>query len=85
MVSVEVNGEVVHPQICSLPAGSTISDALRQAGGFSEFGRQSRIELSRGDKRYLIDFRRIRKDMTYDLMLKNGDRIFVPRSIKIPR
>jgi hypothetical protein len=48
MISVTVDGDVVHPGKYSLPALSGISDAIRQAGGFTEFGHQRAVRLDRG-------------------------------------
>ncbi len=79
MILVYINGEVVHPGSYSLPAGSTLSDALHQAGGFTEFGHQRGIEIVRGGKHLRIDFRRVRRDMRQDLILENRDSILVPR------
>jgi len=79
MISVQVVGEVVRPQSYRLAAGSTISDVLRRAGGFTELGHQRAILLCRGGKTLVIDFRRVRRDMRYDLILEDGDEIFVPR------
>jgi len=37
LITVYVEGEVLHPGVYSLPAGSALSDAIRQAGGFTRF------------------------------------------------
>ena len=79
MILVYVGGEVVHPEAYSMPAGTTLSAALRQAGGFTEFSHQKAIVVQRGSKRLIVDFRRVRRDMRCDPALQNGDAICVMR------
>jgi hypothetical protein len=85
LISVEVRGEVVHPRNYALPAGSGVSDAVRQAGGFTEYGLQRDISVDRFGgvnhcgKTFAVDFRKVRKNWRYDLILQDGDKIYVPR------
>lgn|SRR5581483_1535332 len=86
LISVEIRGEVAHPRHYSLPSGSGVSDAVRQAGGFTEYGLQRDISVYRfsgvnhgGKKTFVVDFRKVRKNWRYDLILQDGDKIYVPR------
>ena len=88
-IVVEIHGDVLQPQAYSLPQGSTVSDAIRRAGGFNELGRQSAVRLdrkgghSRGGKTFVVDMRQVRKDWRNDLVLEEGDSVYVPRAIAI--
>ena len=84
LISVEIRGEVAHPRHYSLPSGPGVSDAVRQAGGFTERDLQRGIVVHRfggvnhGGKTFEVDFRKVRKDWRYDLILQDGDKIYVP-------
>ena len=89
MISVEVRGEVLYPQTVSLRHGSKVADAIHEAGGFKEFGGQTRVEVRRnggpsaGGTICLVNMNKVRKDWRCDLTLENGDIVYVPRVHRI--
>ena len=77
-ISVQVEGEVRNPQVLTLAYGSKVLDAIREAGGFTDFARRRRIQVKRAGEIYVVDSIKVSKGTKPDLLLKNGDRITVP-------
>ena len=79
-ISVYVVGEVEEPGLHHLSSLSTILDALVKAGGVLKTGSLRQIEITRGDRRFLLDSYdlMITGGPNYDLSLQDGDRVFVP-------
>jgi hypothetical protein len=88
-ISVGVYGEVLHPQVYMLPEGSGVLDAVREKAGFTarSFIRKVRVErsggLDHGGTSYIVDLRRSTTNRKYDLLLKNGDTVYVPRGLRL--
>ncbi len=80
VISVYVVGQVSEPGLHRLTSLSTILDALVEAGGVLKTGSLRQIEITRGDRRFLLDTYDllVRGGTNYDLSLVDGDRIFVP-------
>lgn len=75
-----VRGEVRGPGRFQLMGGTTILQALAAAGGYTEFANPRRVELLRGEQRFVINMREIEKYPARDKELESGDVIIVPRS-----
>ncbi len=58
-ITVQVEGQVVHPGVFKLPQGTTLLEAILEAGGFTKYAAQSKIHVkdSRGAK-FRYGFRR---------------------------
>jgi hypothetical protein len=84
-ISVAVDGEVLRPQVYLLPEGSGVLEAVREKGGFTAWSYIMRVYVDRsggfghGGKTYVVDLRRATKSTEYDLLLKDGDTVRVPR------
>jgi polysaccharide biosynthesis/export protein len=59
---------------------TTVMDALSNAGGFRDFANTKKIEIHRGTKTFLFNFKDVSKgkNLDQDIELENGDRIVVP-------
>jgi polysaccharide export outer membrane protein len=59
---------------------TTVMDALSSAGGFKDFANTKKIEIHRGAKKFLFNYKDVSKgkNLEQDIELENGDRIFVP-------
>jgi polysaccharide export outer membrane protein len=77
---VDVGGDVKTPRRVVFTADLTVLGAITDAGGFTEYANQSKVELLRDGKVILINVKEVRKDPTKDLKLKPGDKIQVPQS-----
>jgi polysaccharide export outer membrane protein len=74
-----VGGEVRQPGRFPLLGRVTLSQAIPAAGNFTEWADNKKIILSRGDERYVINFRDIAADPTQDIELQPGDVVNVER------
>ena len=61
-----------------LRKGMTLMDAIKRAGGFSEFAQPSRVKIIRADKELVYDLREIKPDGSNNPVLMDGDQIIVP-------
>ena len=77
---VDVGGDVKSPKRVSFTADLTVLGAITDAGGFTEYANQSKVELLRDGKVILINIKEVRRDPTKDIKLKPGDKIQVPQS-----
>ncbi|MBP7829364.1 MAG: polysaccharide export protein [Kiritimatiellae bacterium] len=75
-----VRGEVRGPGRFQLVGGTTILQAIAAAGGYTEFANSRRVELLRGEQRFVVNMREIEKNPARDKELESGDVIIVPRS-----
>ena len=59
---------------------TTVMDALASAGGFKEFANTKKIEVHRGTKKFLFNYKDVSKgkNLEQDIELEPGDRIIVP-------
>jgi DNA uptake protein ComE-like DNA-binding protein len=77
IITVRVVGEVNFPGEISLPGGARLSDAIRAAGGFTQFARKSHVAVIRvRGQMFVTDMRRVK---TGDAALEHGETIYVPR------
>jgi len=58
VITAVVDGEVHHPGPVHVPRGSTILDAIKQAGGFTDFAHARRIVVQRAGSRISFMLRR---------------------------
>ena len=77
---VDVGGDVKNPRRVSFTADLTVLGAITDAGGFTEYANQTKVELLRDGKVILINIKDVRKDPTKDIKLRPGDKIQVPQS-----
>jgi len=79
-----VVGEVHRPGVFTLHSGEVLSQAIAEAGGFSDFADASKIRIVRRSPievtKVTVDYRRILNghDLDADMQLQRGDTVFVP-------
>lgn len=74
-----VGGEVRQPNVYTIPPGTTIGEAIAQAGGPTERGRLDRVRLSRRDgSTSVLDLTQSRQEIARTVLL-SGDAITVAR------
>lgn len=78
LVSVAVGGEVRTPGLYTLPLGTTISQAIAQAGGGGDEGSLRNVRLIRNGQREQIDLTDVRVNRASQ-PVQSGDQIFVSR------
>ncbi len=85
--TVTVSGGVMRAGSFGLPAegGFKVSDAILAAGGFKHFADAHKVMLTRPrpgrpEKKILVDARVLKSggQMERDMLLQDGDRLFVP-------
>jgi len=80
---ISVLGKVEKPGVYDFQEGLTALDACTMAGGFSKYAAPSRTVITRRDsaeQRITINLDKVRKGKEKDIILKPGDRIYVPES-----
>jgi polysaccharide export outer membrane protein len=73
-------GEVGRGGEFPLTADTTVLEALSTAGGFKEFANPKKIYVLRGTQKLKFNYKEVSqgKHMEQNIMLENGDKIFVP-------
>jgi polysaccharide export outer membrane protein len=73
-------GEVARGGEFPLVADTTVLEALSNTGGFREFANPKKIYVLRGTKKLKFNYKEVSqgKHMEQNLVLENGDKIFVP-------
>ncbi len=63
-----------------LNGSMTVMDAFANCGGFKDFANLKKIYILRGDQRLKFNYKEVSqgKNLTQNIALRNGDRIFVP-------
>ncbi len=56
----------------------TLSSAINRAGGFSEYGNQKKIKVTRDGKSQVFNLKRVDKDPNQNPKLLPGDEVEVP-------
>ena len=80
-----VLGEVATPNKYEMTTPTTLSVAIAIAGGITDFGRKKGIRLIREKpgsgqrEEIIVSLSKIEKGGSEDILLKNGDKIHVPR------
>lgn len=78
--AVYLAGEIAKPGPVPYSPGMTISQAILEAGGESQFGLLSRAYVVRNDERIRVNVKRVIKGKAADMELAPGDRIVIPQS-----
>jgi len=78
LLSVAVGGEVRTPGLFTLPLGTTVSQAIAQAGGGGDEGSLRKVRLIRDNKREMLDLTDPRANRG-SMPVRSGDQIFVSR------
>ena len=78
LLSVAVGGEVRQPGLYTLPLGTTLSQAVAQAGGGSDESVLKRVRLIRGARQVIIDLTDT-KENRGAMPVRSGDQIFLER------
>jgi polysaccharide biosynthesis/export protein len=75
-----INGEVLRTGPFPLVEATTVLDALSNAGGFKDFANTKKIYILRGKEKFNFNYKDVSKgkNMEQNILLQNGDRIFVP-------
>lgn len=77
---VSVMGRVGKPGEISFREGLTVSQSIAAAGGALSTAALGRVYILRGDERIRVNLRKILSGKGVDIVVKPGDRIFVPES-----
>jgi len=75
-----IYGGVGHPGEFALTEQTTIMDAFANSGGFRDFANTKKIYILRGTQKFNFNYKDVShgKHMEQNIVLQNGDRIFVP-------
>jgi polysaccharide biosynthesis/export protein VpsN len=76
-----VDGEVLNRGAKEYPGEMTIVKAISVAGGFTDFAKRTKVQLTRGNHTEIVNVQKAIKDPRYDVPVYPGDRINVPRRI----
>jgi len=74
-----LGGEVKIPGRYPYTNGMTLGSAIKMAKGLTDKASQTKVEITRGTKKLVLDRKRIEATKNKDIKLEPGDRIFVPR------
>jgi|GEM_PF-1815618 len=74
-----VQGEVQRQGSFQLNGDVTLLQAVAMAGGFTDFAKETKIEIRRDDKVLIFDAKRIRELKDKDPLIRPNDNIIVPR------
>ncbi|MBY6069006.1 polysaccharide export protein [Leisingera aquaemixtae] len=77
--AIYVTGEIANPGKLDATRGTTLLQAIAQAGGLTRFAADKRIQLRRGDKIFLYNFRTNGGGLSGNTVLVPGDVIVVPQ------
>ena len=78
LLRVFVGGEVRQPSVYTLPPGTTVAQAVAQAGGATERGRLNEVRIRRQEHVMVSDL--TRPDDAAPAEIRSGDQIIVGRS-----
>jgi len=75
-----ISGEVLRPGAFPLAVPTRVMEALIQAGGFRDFAKTKKIYVLRGSTKYNFNYKHVSKGKRQEqnILLENGDTIFVP-------
>ena len=80
-IDIYVVGEVTTPGKLQVDRGTTLLQFLAESGGFTQFAATNRIQLRRGSRTFVFNYRAVEKGaiMTTQTKLQDGDVIVVPQ------
>lgn len=75
-----VYGGVLRAGEFPLVQETTVMDAMSLVGGFKDFANPKKIRIQRGTQEFIFNYKDVSrgKKMEQNILLQNGDRIFVP-------
>lgn len=75
-----VYGGVGRPGEYPLDRDTTVMDAMSLTGGFKDFANKKKIRILRGTQTFYFNYNEVSKGKRLDqnILLQNGDRVFVP-------
>ncbi len=76
-----IRGEVKTPGKYELAPGMTLLQAIATAAGFTDYAKEKRIQITRGNRNYLYNAVEINEGKAPDPAVEDGDIIVVERSI----
>ena len=77
-----LRGEIRNPGRVPLStSGTTLLQALVQAGGWTDYANPKKVQILRGDEILTVNVLEIEKNPTKDVNLEAGDVIIIPRSM----
>ena len=76
-----VDGEVRTSGQKDYPGQMTVVKAISVAGGFTDFAKKAKVQLTHGGHTQIINVEKAIKDPSYDAPVFPGDRINVPRRL----
>ncbi|MFV0491065.1 MAG: polysaccharide biosynthesis/export family protein [Pseudorhodobacter sp.] len=81
MIEIYVMGEAANPGKLPIERGTTVLQAFAQMGGFTKFAAVKRVQLLRGQKRWLLNYKAIEAGSSNagSTVLADGDVILVPQ------
>lgn len=80
--TISVGGEVRSPSTYAHSAKLTLVKAINMAGGFTEYAKKTKIQVTRGDGTVVyVNWKKAVKDPKEDIAIYPGDSIQVERSI----
>ena len=79
--AVYVTGEVKNPGSVPFQEGMTVTEAIALAGEALPTANLRRAYIQRGEERIPVNIRRIRKSRDPDIVMLNGDKIFIDESV----
>lgn len=74
-----VRGEVKSPGAMARRRSTTVLRGIQSAGGFTEFANKKKVQLNRGDHKYVINCLKAQQDPRLDMPVLGADQISVPR------
>ena len=83
MLRVFVGGEVRVPNVYSVPPGTTVSQAVALAGGVTERGRTSDVQLVGHGATRVVDI--LSPELDSQTIVRSGDQVSVGRSVSFLR
>ncbi len=78
LLSVAIGGEVRTPGLYNVLIGTSLSQAIAQAGGAGAEANAKRVSLTRGSRREIIDLTDVRNNRA-SMPVRSGDQIFIAR------
>ena len=76
-----VGGEVRGPGRFNWTDDITLMKAINTAGGFTDYAKRTKVEVSRGKQKSVYNCEDLRQHPDRDIKIQPGDSLYVPRSI----
>jgi polysaccharide export outer membrane protein len=76
-----VGGECRAPGRYNWSEDVTVLKAINTAGGFNDYANRSKVEVTRGKEKRVLDCEFLRQHPERDIPIQPGDSIYISRSI----